>query len=262
MKRLLTGLFSGLVLGGIALAQTTAPSGRPTPQGYPSPTTTQSAGPASGQARETPRLAPGSVIPVELTKSVEAKKVKTGDVVAAKVTQDLKTGSGEIVVPKDTQVIGHVTEAQAHNKQKESQVGIVFDQVVMKGGGEMPLPMSIQAIIAPATNNNNYPAGGSAGQPASMPEPGGASPGNMGGRGMGTGMPNPGASYPSGGEYPNATSQTGSSARPPVNADTRGIVGMPHLKLSAAADTSQASVVTEKGDVKLESGTLMLLRVK
>jgi hypothetical protein len=76
-------------------------------------------------------------------------------------------------------------------------------------------------------------------------------------------MPNPGASYPTGGEYPNTTSQTGSSGRPPINADTRGIVGMPHLRLSTAADTSQASMVSsEKADVKLESGTLMLLRVK
>jgi hypothetical protein len=88
------------------------------------------------------------VIPVSLTKTVDAKKAKTGDEVIATVTTDLKTDSGQILVPKDTKVVGHVTQAQAHSKeQKESQVGIEFDHAVMKSGGEMQMPMSIQAVI-------------------------------------------------------------------------------------------------------------------
>jgi len=44
-------------------------------------------------------------------------------------TQDMKTPGGEVLVPKDTKVMGHVTEAQPRNKeQKESQVGIAFDR--------------------------------------------------------------------------------------------------------------------------------------
>jgi len=82
------------------------------------------------------------VIPVELTKSIDAKKVKAGDEVVAKVTMDLKTNSGEIVVPKDTKVVGHVTEAQTRSKeQKDSQVGIIFDRAVMKNGGQ-PQPLT------------------------------------------------------------------------------------------------------------------------
>ena len=49
--------------------------------------------------------------PVHLTKSIDAKKLKTGDQVEVKVTQDMKAGNGEIIVPKDTKVIGRVTEA-------------------------------------------------------------------------------------------------------------------------------------------------------
>ena len=50
-------------------------------------------------------------------------------------------------------------------EQPESQVGIAFDHAVMKDRGEVPLPMSIQAIIArPTLNpNNNYGGGESAG---------------------------------------------------------------------------------------------------
>ena len=109
------------------------------------------------------KIAPGSVIPVQLTKTIDAKKAKQGDEVVAKVTIDMKTDGGQILVPKDTTVVGHVTEAQARNKeQKESQVGISFDKAKMKSG-DMPLPMSIQAIIAPL---NNADTGGDSGGPA------------------------------------------------------------------------------------------------
>ena len=95
------------------------------------------------------------MIPVQLTQTIDAKKAKPGDEVVAKVTMDLKTNSGEVIVPKDTKVVGHVTEAQARSKeQKESQVGIAFDRAVLKDG-EVSLPMSIQAVIAPPSNDAN-----------------------------------------------------------------------------------------------------------
>ena len=99
------------------------------------------------------KVAPGSVIPVQLAKTVDAKKAKTGDEVVATVTQDMKTNSGEVLVPKDTKVIGHVTEAQARSKdRRQSELGIAFDHAVVKGD-QMQIPMSIQAVIAPQNNN-------------------------------------------------------------------------------------------------------------
>ena len=125
---------------------------------------TASASSAGVANPRTPRIAPGSVIPVQLTKTIDAKKAKPGDQIVAKVTMDLKTTSGEVLVPKDTKVMGHVTEAQARNKeQKESQVGIEFDRAVLKSG-DMNMPMSIQAVIAPPSNNAN--AGSDQGAPA------------------------------------------------------------------------------------------------
>ena len=92
------------------------------------------------------------MIPVQLSKTVDAKKAKTGDEVVATVTQDMKTNSGDVLMPKDTKVIGHVTEVQARNKeQKQSELGIAFDHAVVKGD-QMQLPMSIQAVIAPTSN--------------------------------------------------------------------------------------------------------------
>jgi hypothetical protein len=50
--------------------------------------------------------------------------------------------------------------------------------------------------------------------------------------------------------------------RPPITSSTQGVIGISDYRLSAAADAKQGSVVSsEKSNVKLESGTLMLLRV-
>jgi hypothetical protein len=57
--------------------------------------------------------------------------------------------------------------------------------------------------------------------------------------------------------------QTGASARPRITAQTEGVVGISDLKLTSSPPTAnQGSVLSsEKNNVKLESGTLMLLRV-
>jgi hypothetical protein len=73
MKPALTGIFAGAVLCGISLAQDAAPQQNSAPpQGQPRSVTTQSAQPGLGQAR-TPRVAPGSVIPGQLTKTIDAQ---------------------------------------------------------------------------------------------------------------------------------------------------------------------------------------------
>ena len=81
MKALLIGIFAGVVLCGACVAQdTTQPTTNGTmPRSQQSPATLQSPQSKSGQLSEAPRIAPGSVIPVQLTKSIDVKKVKTGD---------------------------------------------------------------------------------------------------------------------------------------------------------------------------------------
>jgi hypothetical protein len=252
MKALLTRIFTAVVLCGFVTAQT--------------PATTPSAQSNSGEGSSAPvRIAPGSVIPVGLTKTIDAKKVKVGDEVEARVTQDLKSGDGELIIAKDTKVFGHVTQAQARNKeQKESQVGIAFDHAVMKNGDDMRLSMSIQAIIAPPSQNANNNAGSeSSGQSSSAQGPGGASSGGVSGRSgaMGAGTASQPPAPPAGGENPTSSS-AGTNARPTITGNTQGVVGISNLNLSTATDTTHGSIVSsEKSNVKLESGTFMLLRV-
>ena len=255
MKLLFAGTLVALTLSGFAYPQDA------TPQPQPQPPETEAPQTQSASATTAPRFAPGSIIPVQLTKTIDTKKVKKGDQVEAKVTQDLKSASGQVVVPKDTKVVGHVTEAEAANQnQKESQLGIAFDHAVIKNGPDVSMPMSIQAIIAPWNpNSGNNGAAAAAGPSASESNSGGMPPGNVNRSSSGMGNA-PAPTPPSGNDVP--TAQTTPDARPVITTHTQGVVGIPNLTLSPAADATQGSVVSSgKGSVKLESGTLMLLRV-
>lgn len=266
MRSILAALFSVTLLFGAAFAQQTPPTPTtPTPRSdeQPNPPTEQGQQTPASQSANPRKIAPGSVIPVQLSKTIDAKKAKTGDEVVATVTQDMKTTSGEVLVPKDTKVIGHVTEAQARNKeQKQSELGIAFDHAVVKGD-QMQLPMSIQAVIAPPSSSNS---GVSESEPSSAPPSsapgGGSSSSPMGGGSRQSGMngssPSAQPNYPQGG-----SSESQGSARPPITGNTQGVIGMSDVKLESGSQNSQQGslLTSEKNNVKIEKGTMLLLRV-
>jgi len=275
--RFAAAMLTGALLGAVALAQNAAPTG---PTAQPSGATTapqSSQAPNSApiqanqpsQAATTParganatqadnsrnpkRPAPGSVIPVLLTKTIDAKKAKTGDQVVAKVTHDMRSTTGQVVVEKDTKVIGHITEAQPRSKdQKESQLALVFDRAMTKDGQEMQIPMSIQAVVG--QENNPDPGGGDHSGESPTPEP----------RTMQSPMSRP-IQPPPTGPPPSADdgegAQTPRAARPPVNAQTQGVVGISNLSLQQAHGDQGSVMTSEKNNVKLESGTILLLKV-
>jgi hypothetical protein len=198
---------------------------------------------------------------VQLTKTIDAKKAKPGDEVVAKVTMDLKTNSGEVIVPKDTRVTGHVTEAQARGKeQKESQVGIAFDHAVLKSG-DVNLPMSIQAVIAPPSNDPNasgdYPGEPAGGGGAATSPMGGGRSGSMGS----TGQTQPSSAATNSVPTTDTDTHQQGNARPPINGNTQGVVGISNLKLEAGSATQGSVLSSEKNNVKVESGTVLLLKV-
>ncbi|MGB9199249.1 MAG: hypothetical protein WCB53_20160 [Terriglobales bacterium] len=274
MSRILTAVLTAAFCSIVLFAQQ-PPTGETTPPESQASTPTQTepapnSAAQSAQSGLVARIAPGSIIPVQLLKTVDAKKAKSGDEVIAKVTEDLKNTSGAVVVPKDTEVVGHITEAQRRSKQqKESELAIAFDKAMLKTGGTVQVPMSIQAIIAsPNQDNQNsnpsaqssspgsgYPGGmpgGGAVSPGMPGQPGGSSQGTMGGN----------AQMPPAPTEPSDTNST-KSPQPKITGDTKGVVGISNLSLSTVANAQQGSVMTsEKNNVKLESGTFMLLRVE
>jgi len=100
-------------------------------------------------AADTPALEEGSILYAELSKTVDAKKVKTGDPVNAVLLADV-LAHGKVVARRDSKLVGHVTEAQPHSKDvPESRLGIVFDKLILKGGQEIPF-VSVLLSLSPA----------------------------------------------------------------------------------------------------------------
>jgi len=64
------------------------------------------------------------------------------------------------------------------------------------------------------------------------------------------------------GAPPSDNAQAGHGGRPPINAQTTGVIGLSNINLSPNSNATQGPVITsEKNNVKLESGTVLLLRV-
>ena len=247
------------VVGLLALAFTWAPA----------PVMAQTA-PATGQPSSAgPMLAPGTIIGAELSKGVDAKKAKVGQEVTAKSLGDLRDNNGNLVIPRGSKLVGHVTEVKAASKQEpQSTLAIIFDKVQVKHGKEskeIGMHAAIQALEQPPRSFGLQEQQPSAGAGGGAPSAGG--PAGGGGMGpAGSGGARPGGS-PSQGQSPEmgggdmGGGQQGGGA-PTLNANSHGVIGIPNLTLSPEATPTQGSVLnSSKGNVKLDGGTMMVLRV-
>lgn len=205
------------------------------------------------------QLAAGTIISVELSKSVDARKSKANDRVEAKTVVDLLS-LGQIVIPGNTKIIGHVTEAKAHSKASpDSMVGIAFDRVLLKDGRELPLQAAVQAIGRPLQNAS----------PRAVDDPMTATPAGLpsasqGQRGTMPGAPTtaPSSSYPTGNvaRSPSDGAAPVGSTVSPLGPTCQGVIGMEGLSLNASG---QVSVVSSNTDnVHLDRGTQLILRVQ
>jgi hypothetical protein len=248
-------LAAGTLLVGSGIAQTNF---SPTPQSQ-EPVAPQT------QNGSTPAVIPsGVVIPAQLSKSVDAKKAKPGDKVEAKTTMDLLS-HGQVVIPRDTKVIGHVTAAKPHSKESpDSNIALAFDRISLKDGRDVPVKASVQAI---GRSLSAQPAsvGDSAGAPpADMP-----SSGSAGSRGTmaGSSRPSGSSSYPSStppsstpNQVPSGATGTGSPAGVALDPHSQGVIGMKGLVLQSAGEASVIS--STSNNVHLDSGTQMVLRTE
>jgi hypothetical protein len=208
------------------------------------------------------KLAAGTIVSVELSKSLDARKSKANDRIEAKTSMDLLM-HGQIVIPRNAKILGHVTEAKAHSKDSpNSTVGIAFDRVLMKNGRELPLQAAVQAIARPlqpalAFSSDDPMSPGSAGIASASQDQRAAMAGVPG---------QPPASnatlYPPG-SAPGSRSENGtppSSSVSPLGPTSKGVIGMKGLSLNTSGPASVVSSNTE--NVHLDTGTQLILRVQ
>jgi hypothetical protein len=216
----------------------------------------------------------GGIVYAELSKSVDAKKAKQGDEVVAKTSQAVLS-QGKVVVPKGAKLIGRVTQAKAHTKeQPQSELGIAFDHAVLKDGTQIPMALTIQAIGASsggATASSGVDAdaagmaapGGAGGRPGYGSS--GASSGTMGAARSSVGTVANTAGNATGTVGDTAGGVAGSAGQTTgtrLGAGSHGVVGLSGLSMSSPASASQGAVISsENKNVKLDSGTELVLKV-
>jgi hypothetical protein len=203
------------------------------------------------------RFAAGTMLRVELVKSIDAKKAKAGDLVIAKTREDILAG-GNVVAPRGTRISGHVVAATPHHGDTPSRLEIALDQIAMRPGNEVPMKAVIQALSKPAPPP---PAAGDYGSPG-RPTGQGTMNGPMGSSGrMGGGSP-PAASTPTNGGIGDTGGMPSgaSAANAPLPTNAQGAIGMSDVTLNADQQ-GNSTLTSEKHNIKLEEGTQMLIRV-
>jgi hypothetical protein len=221
-------------------------------------------------------LSNGTAVNATLSQPVDARKNKPGDQITAKTTQAAKS-EGNVVIPKGSKLIGHVTECRQRSKEeKESALGIVFDKAILKNGEEIPLNVAIRALASAQTaaassvGGDDLSAGG--GAMGAAHSSGGALGGVRSTAGAAAGaVTNTAAS--AGGVAGGAVGSTLNAAGAPrgavgglnaagqLTSNSQGVFGLEGLNLNAAASNStQGSLITSTSrNVHLDSGTQLLL---
>ena len=213
--------------------------------------------PASPAQPGAAKILPGTVIPAELSKSLDAKKAKPGDKIEAKTTMDMLS-QGKIVIPRNSKIEGHVTSAKPHTKESpESELGIAFDRIRMKNAGELPMQAAIQAIAPPVRIDNAASATAApVGSAPTTQQSGSTGSGNMGSANSAGTAPSSAGQVPSMGA-PDAASAGPSGVLPP---GAKGAVDMKGATLNSAKEANV--IASSSQNVHLDGGTQMMLRVE
>jgi biotin carboxyl carrier protein len=229
----------------------------------------QTVPPSSGPATQAPaaeskgdavpnELPVGTTICAVLTKTVDAKKAKAGDAVAAKATLAVLS-HGKVMIADGAKISGHITKASARSfGNPESEVRIVFDHVVLKDGGEMPLALTVQAI---GYGGIPLPTEGDPGEHSPYPPPlASQEPSSTRHSSVPQPQPLETPEIPRAGPAEHGTAS--STTNPALDVGSKGVVGMPGLTLSEASQAPRGSAVSSSSrNVKLESGSQLILRV-
>jgi hypothetical protein len=233
----------------------------------------------------------GSYLLVELSKTLKANKLKPGDKIKAEVSQDV-ISHGKVIIPAETEVVGHVTEVNARDtNNQESRLGIVFDRILLKHYHDVGFQAVVQSVRPPVIRRSRVDEPSQMLPPSMImgdlrgPSPNATARSNGGGgsRVSSQSPPPPNAATESNAgttyqapltvrESPSTHTATGSSA---ANLETnasgtslsvgmpQGVFGLKGLSLTpgATASTPGPVIVSNTANVKLESGTQILLHV-
>jgi hypothetical protein len=111
------------------------------------------AGPATA-APENRNVAAGTELNAALVTSLDSGRVQPGDEVTARITQNVKSADGAVVIPKGATLVGRVTQARQHGAGgsgtggASAELGMIFDRAVTNDGKTIAVDATIVALAA------------------------------------------------------------------------------------------------------------------
>lgn len=96
----------------------------------------------SRQVNDTTRASQLVAAQAELQHTLDAKTAKQGDTVTAKLTESVHIADGT-KLPRNTQLIGHIDEAQPAQNKGESKVVLTFDHARLANGQQIAIKSTI-----------------------------------------------------------------------------------------------------------------------
>ncbi|HEV3041090.1 MAG TPA: hypothetical protein VHA33_25215 [Candidatus Angelobacter sp.] len=206
-----------------------------------------------GNANSKPLTLPnGITFHAELTKSLDTSKAKVGDLVSAKITEELSDGT--IQIRKGSRLVGHLTKAQAYTKKNgEASLTIAFDKVILSDGQEIAFHGTMEEYRRPVLGTQGTRIASTFGGPF---------PGDPT---ITTGNRSSTMTSGNGTFSDPATRAMGRSGTPSDDPRTTGAYGNAPIGAIRSGDQPQkvtGSGFTEKSNFRLESGALIVVRVQ
>ena len=219
--------------------------------------------PVFAQSNNTaPLVPPVSTLIGVLTSSLESRSATAGQEFTLKTISDVVV-EGQLIIPRGSRVLGHVTEAVTKGKdQSHSELSLVIEKAVRPNGSEVPLQGIIAALAAPQNNSlSDDPTYGMlhSNEPTQR-----ISASSTVGSAGGASTTLPAASKADSTAAVATAKLKGAMDQPTVlDADSRGAYGYEDFSIAWHLITPPpTTVISSKGkNVKLKSGTQMLLRM-
>lgn len=213
--------------------------------------------PASLSAQTREVSPPVSTVFAVLTKSVETKTVAVGQELTLRTISDVSV-NGEVIIPRGSQLLGRVTEANTKSREVDSSISVVIEKAIKADGSVLPVQAIIAAVAAPRKNSL-------ATDPAfemmhsNEPKMTGATSAST----ASSGTLSPSSKSSSNAAVATAGVEGAADESPTLNENSQGALGYEGLSLSWRLLTPPpVTVFATKGkNLKLEAGTQMLLRM-
>jgi len=210
-----------------------------TQQVAPNPSPSDAPAPATGSDADIK-----GAFPTTLVKSIDTKKLKEGDIIICQTAGALRSRSG-LMIPSGAKIIGHVTKVESKSKGAvNSSLAISFDKIEAAKGKEYSMKGILQAV-GPSLGGNNLDTGGMSGSGQMMPGHGDTS--TMAPPSQGS------VAGPDSGIHPLSSG----GSKPILIRDSQGVLGIKNLQMD-----KDSTLTSNDKDIKLESGTQMLIRAE